>query len=249
MSEIISDAQSADNSLAEKALTVGAVAGSTVLISYEWGIGNEIITPVVVGRAAEIAEGIGGTALATAAGAGLVFAEQYASGALTAYATARAPRFTNWLSDKFANKNEDEDDQPAEKDSASWENLPLRDQFQYSMALGSSFAAIRERALVPNATTKEVIHQTTKSAKISAATVAILAFALDGSTRLAASTDEIHAGPVNIDSSSLAEAAETARDFIYDWRTWTLIFGARFAASGAKKLLNRFRSRTPEVTE
>ncbi|MFZ1323846.1 MAG: hypothetical protein WAQ57_01655 [Candidatus Saccharimonadales bacterium] len=240
---IASDVKKTESSsVASKALTVGAVASSGAFIAYEWGIGNEIVTPAVAGMAAEMADGLQGTALATAVSASLVFAEQFTSGAVTAYALGRAPRFTNWLNAKIANQTEDVE---AEEEAAptSWENLNLKDRFDYTMALGATFAAAREKSLLPESSTRDVVKQVYNSAKIATISVAIIAFSVDGTTRLAASTNEVNIGPVEIDTSNLADAADFARNVLYDWRFWGAVFGAKFAYRGIQAAIGRVRGK------
>ncbi len=217
-------------------VTGGAVASSAGVLFYEWGIGNETVTPIVIGKAAELSNALGGTVLATVAGTALVVGEQAFAAVASSVAINRAPRFTNWVSRKMGT------DSTADEDSsrASWNELSLDEQISSSLTLGASFASIREKVINPKSSTWECIKQGLHSAKVAGCIVAGATLTLETTTRVAEQTDNI--GPV--DTDWLVSSANFLRDNMYDWRWYTLYGFLKLTKDFGPKLYNRIFKKT-----
>lgn len=147
-----------------------------VMTAYEWGPGNETLTPYIGGQAVDASDGIKGIAITAGITGGFTVAQQLASSWLTRKSVQQFPT----VSDKiFSYTNTDPDDE--ELRFKQFDELPRIKKLLYPFTIGTSFVVGRE-AFVTGSTNekeKELKSVGRRSALIVGGTVAVLAGTLD----------------------------------------------------------------------
>lgn len=145
------------------------IAGFLGVVGYEYGIGNDITTPVVAGRVLDATHGVTGALAAGVAGGAFVGAQQlgasfFARQALNAYPSVTERAYQHMIGqEKTENRRK------------TFSELPKLRQWMYSFFLGSSFIVPREAFATGrlDARPLKVVGRT--SAAISSASVAMIA--------------------------------------------------------------------------
>lgn len=159
---------------AGKAIIIGFIA----MLAYEWGPGNETVTPILAGRVLDNTDGLSGIALTSLVAGGSVMLQQLTSGYLARKTASKFPK----VSEKtFKYLNEDVSDEDTELRFKPFDQLPKTRKLMYGMFLGSSFTVTRE-AMVNNTADEE---QLSKINKVSALMASIGTLAIAGMVDIA----------------------------------------------------------------
>ena len=150
-----------------------AIIASTMLMgAYEWGPGNETVTPIVTGQGLDVANGVGGLALTAAIGGGFVLGQQLFSGFL---ARRTVEQFPNMGEKVFDYSNEDNESIRFRP----FAELPKGKQLLYSFSLGASFLVARESTVTGKSDKEHLVTVSRKSATITASSVALVGASVD----------------------------------------------------------------------
>lgn len=151
---------------------LGSLLGMTL---YEWGPGNEALTPIIAGRAMDVSDGLSGIVTTAAVAGGITMAQQLSSSWLTRKSAQQFPGVSSKMFHIMnADSNEDEDLR-----FKPFKELPLSKKGVYAFGLGTSFVVARE-SFVTGSTDEEKLKRTGRiSAAIVGATVASVATIVD----------------------------------------------------------------------
>ena len=152
-------------------ITLGSLM---VMGAYEWGPGNETVTPIIAGRVLDVANGIGGVALTAAVGGGFVAGQQLAASYLARKTAAEFPT----VSDHFY-QNIGREKESGDVKFRSFDDLSYRRKFLYSTGLGSSFNVLREAAVTEELNQNRLKRVGRTSSLIAGITVATVSGGVD----------------------------------------------------------------------
>jgi hypothetical protein len=146
------------------------LASLGVMTAYEWGPGNEALTPYIGGQAIDATDGIKGIFITAGITGGFTLAQQLASSWLTRKTTQQFPDVTS-KTFNYMNNDVENDDELRFK---TFNELPLVKKGLYPLTIGSSFVVARE-AFVTGSTDEKSLRQRVgrKSAGIVAGSVAV----------------------------------------------------------------------------
>lgn len=136
-----------------------------LFVAYEWGPGNEVVTPLIAGRVLTHTDGLASVIATSVVAGGFTAVEQIASGSTAAYAGSSFPRLAKTTYELY---NEDNGDRKPWKDSS------FGKRFSYAFAIGSTFAVIREAAVTGKTEKGKLTRTAVSSAAISSTAVAAL---------------------------------------------------------------------------
>lgn len=140
---------------------------TAAFLAYEWGPGNETVTPLIAAQVLNRTEGTWGAVATAAIAGGVTYSEQRVSGELAAYAGSAFPKTADKALGLF---------DAGEKDDAkhkSWGDLPRKTRFGYAFFLGSTFAAVREAVVTGGTDYRNLRKAAHSSALTAGATVAV----------------------------------------------------------------------------
>ncbi len=165
-------------------------------LAYEWGPGNETVTPYIAAAVLERTDGYSGAAVTAAVAGGFTFVQQTASGMTTAATVSTFPRLAGTACE-FADSKSAKD--PGDR---SWKNLGKWRQFDYAFLGGSSFVVTREAAATGNTDATYLKKQAVRSAAIAGGTVAALGAGLDTLSQSAQGTSMENEADIVVDIAS-----------------------------------------------
>lgn len=151
---------------------VGLIATAACL-AYEWGPGNETMTPVIGSMAIDHTSGLSGILATSAIAGGFTALQQTGTGVIT---SATVSTFPNLVETAYHLYGSDED-APTRQ---SWEDTSKAKQFGDAIALGASYVAVREAFVTGDTSVRPLNKQVLRSAAISGGSVAVLAGGIDG---------------------------------------------------------------------
>lgn len=146
------------------------LAATAAWLAYEWGPGNETLTPILGGAVINNVNGPLGIAATAAITGGFTFLQQVASGATVA---ATATQFPN-LAESTFNKFFVDKDHP-ELNAKPWQHLPLTTRLLYGFTMGTTFVASREAAVTGQTEFKKTMPRVVGSAALTGTMVAAIA--------------------------------------------------------------------------
>lgn len=149
-------------------------------LAYEWGPGNETVTPILAGRVIDATQGPTGIAATAAISAGFTFAQQVASGATLAATATRFPAAAAQASELMR------DETNPELNLQPWDQLPRKKRFLYAFTMGTTFVATREAGITGDVSFRHSMQRVLGSAVLCAAGVGAIA----GSVELMDTYDE-----------------------------------------------------------
>lgn len=162
---------------------VGLLATATWL-AYEWGPGNETVTPLLAASVMNRTDGVAGALLVGAAAGIFTFAQQFASGTTVAWTASTFPALARQGFDLFMTDGEGAGD----SDGSPWVRLPLVERLLTAFTLGASYVVVRELIATGRADGRHLTAQAARCALLSASMVALLGGGLDALTLLAEGT-------------------------------------------------------------
>lgn len=116
--------------------------------AYEWGPGNEAVTPIIGGLVLNHTNGIAAPLVTGAVTGAFTFVQQAASGVTTAYTESTFPKLAETSYKLF---NEDEDGEVKHKE---WKELSNSTKFLYAFGIGTTFGVTREAVVTGGDKTK-----------------------------------------------------------------------------------------------
>lgn len=149
------------------------IGGFMAMLAYEWGPGNETLTPFAIGQTLDTASGIGGTALTAIVGMSFTGTQQLASSYLARKSVRALPALAAQTKHLVG---------ASEDSSEKFENglsLPPSKKWFYSSFLGSSFMVCREAVIDPLSSDDQLKKVGRVSAAIATVNTALLGAALD----------------------------------------------------------------------
>lgn len=154
-------------------ITLGSLA---LMTAYEWGPGNETLTPIIGGQAIDAAQGIGGALVTATITGGFTYAQQLTSSWLSRRSAEQFPTTSQKAFDIMNGSDVEQDEEMRFK---SFEDLSFARKSVYSFIMGSSFNVLREAAVTGTTDQQQLRSVGRKSAAITAGAVAGLALAAD----------------------------------------------------------------------
>jgi len=152
---------------------IGLLA-TAVLVAYEWGPGNEAVTPFIGSQVLAHTDGLTSVIATSAITGGFTAVEQIAAGSAAAYTISTFPRLAKTTFELY---NEGETDRDA------WKDTPFKKRWAYAFGIGSTFAVTREAAVTGDVEQGHLTRTAASSAAISSGTVAVVGAAA-GSLKL-----------------------------------------------------------------
>ena len=156
-----------------KNATLGAkmLVGSLVAMTiYEYGPGNETVTPLITGPVIDSVNGIGGLALTTTIAAGSVISQQLCAGYLSRKVISSFPEVTDTI---YKHISDDGDE------FIGYRELPRSHRISNAFFLGSTYNVLREAAIKEEKNENELKSISRSSAFISGSAVGATAFSVD----------------------------------------------------------------------
>lgn len=151
------------------------LAGTVAMTAYEWGPGNEAVTPMIVGPAVDAAGGLKGVAITSAVGFAFTYVQQRASAFLTRRTAQRFPR----TSQKSFEIIKGEDKELSDGGLKPFFEQSRTEQLTSSFLIGSSWNTAREVMLTGNLDDDHLKKVGKRSALVTATAVACVAAAFD----------------------------------------------------------------------
>jgi len=149
------------------------IVGYVGTLGYEIFLGNEVVAPMIGGRAMDASHGIGGIALTGLLTGGFVAAEQLGAGWFARKTTQEFPK----VSDRaYENTKDDNEDESHLKPFAE---LPKLKQLYYSGLFGTNFVVPREGIATEDLSDERLQRVSRLSAAIMGTTVAVISATTD----------------------------------------------------------------------
>lgn len=134
--------------------------------AYEWGPGNEAVTPIIAGQVLNHTNGIAAPLATSAIAGAFTFVQQTASGVTTAYTESTFPKLAETSYKLF---NEDEDGENKHKE---WKDLPAATKFFYAFLIGTTWSVTREAVVTGNEDKAKLYRTALGSAAVAGTAVA-----------------------------------------------------------------------------
>jgi hypothetical protein len=151
------------------------LASLGAMTAYEWGPGNEALTPYIGGQAIDAADGFKGIIVTAGITGGFTLAQQLTSSWLTRRTAQQFPD----VATKAYNYMNSDADIAEEFKYKPFEDLPLAKKVLYPFTIGTSFVVAREAFVAGKTDEKELKRVGRKSAGIVAGSVAVFAGSID----------------------------------------------------------------------
>ena len=139
-------------------------------LTYEWGPGNETVTPILGGAIINSVSGPAGIAVTAAVTGGFTFLQQVASGATVAATATQFPKLTETTFNRFFT-----DKEHPELNAKPWKDLSLAKRILYGFTMGTTFVASREAAVTGETKFAKTLPRVIGSAALTSSVVATLA--------------------------------------------------------------------------
>ena len=139
-------------------------------LAYEWGPGNETITPIINGQVVDRVSGVGGIVTAAAITGGFTFLQQIASGATVTGTATQFPRLAESAFKHFLS-----DTEHPELNAKPWNKLSLHERLIYGFTAGTTFVATREAGVTGEVKFSKTMPRVVGSAALTSAAVASIA--------------------------------------------------------------------------
>lgn len=166
--DALKEDQVAGNRLQRFGRKLGIVA-TMGWLAYEWGPGNETVTPILAGQVINTVNGPQGIVTAAGITAGFTFIQQVMSGGTLAATATQYPNAAKQVSE-FT-----QDTDNPELSAKPWKDLSLRKRFLYAFTMGTTFIATREAGVTGEVKFRETMKRVVGSAALSACGVGVLA--------------------------------------------------------------------------
>jgi hypothetical protein len=137
-------------------------------LAYEWGPGNETVTPIIGGHVINNVSGPAGMVKVAAVTAGFTFVQQTLSGTTLAATATQFPKAAKKTSELMK-----DEDQP-ELSAKPWKELPLSKRLLYAFTMGTTFVATREAGVTGEVGFKNNLKRVLGSAALCAAGVGVI---------------------------------------------------------------------------
>jgi hypothetical protein len=151
------------------------LGGLMIMTAYEWGPGNETLTPILGGQAVDSSDGLKGVAITAGITGGFTVAQQLTSSWLTRRSVQQFPDVSE-KAFSFMNGGSDLDDELRFK---PFDKLPPTKKLVYPFLIGTSFVVGRESFVTGSTDDKELKNVGRKSALVAGLSVAAVAGTFD----------------------------------------------------------------------